>query len=177
MDQASENKENEYKEKQLQQRRAAYSLRLLGSVTLAQGAWAVIKSIMSVIDYFSGFFRQFDNTPDEYSFFIRGVIYFIVFVLILAVFSIRFYIGFSARADSSGAGKTPVYIVISCLLAGLYAFSLVMSLLNTGRLSSDPADYFVSLLLDFTSLALFVDLIRSAKTCRRLRRQLQEIRV
>ncbi len=164
----------DYKGKQLQQRRVSNSLGILGSVVVAQGAWGIAKSLMAAVDFLPGIFRQIEETTQENLMIVRVIVYFVVFLVILAVFSIRFYIGFSARAESMGAKRLPVYLAVSGILVGFYALSLVMSVLNFRSRMSNPADYFVSLLLDFTSLVLFADLIRSSAACRRLKKELQQ---
>jgi hypothetical protein len=152
--------------KEIQLRRWQNMLTISGMGVIVFGAWSVLKTILLLV------FRQelVSNIPDDIV--ERVILYVLVGVLLLIDFSVRLFVGLSARAEGFGKKKGWAYLVIAVLIALSSVSSLVTVFFGTGN--TPILELIVSTIVEITSLAAVIEMLAAAVMVRKLRKELGE---
>ena len=145
-------------------RKMQINLSTVGTGVVLFGLWTVIKFALT---YFVLGNEDLGIIDDEQSFWVNAVI----MAVILIGFSIRCYIGLSARSESKGKRKSVVYLVFTGIMIFFYILILAVEIIG----AFFSAEYFfniiISLIIDGTSTAFFVELMIYSIGLRRLKKQ------
>ena len=170
-------------------RRYENRLAISGMAVIAFGLWSIVKALAyfltqsyDVIDAFgleddSHSLEEGLKVADLHSAF-SGVLIGIIFTVLVFELLVRVYVGRSAFLDGRELKKkSPVYIILSFLIALLLILSLVnRAVTGIEGAATDRSEVMdtavVSNLLDITSLLALAEMVISGIRVRRLRKQL-----
>lgn len=143
-------------------RKTEINLITLGSGVILFGLWTLVKFLLTIL-----FADKNDN--DYAAFFSLSA-----WVLTLIEFSLRCYIGFSARSEGQGKRKGVLYLVITSIIIFFY-FAIIA--LEIAILFISPEYIFyviIALIIDSTSTIFLIELMINSVRLRRLRKQTVE---
>ncbi|MCR5088781.1 MAG: hypothetical protein K6C08_04615 [Oscillospiraceae bacterium] len=140
---------------EMELRRRRTNLSTLGTGVIAFGVWTILKTLLYlwVDSQLAVEISEAELPPSLLPILIAFFIFFLVLISPQYL-----YIGLSARAESRGKKKSPLYLFVTALLLLLNIASWI-SLVITDRIpqkleSRSSLDYCVSSFVDFTSLAV-----------------------
>ena len=156
------------------------SLVVSGGAVIAFGLWAIVKTSLYLMINREKIMETLEQTQELNGDPVMGKIMFFFFsVFIIVVVSagclLRTYVGLSARAEGMGRPKGYSYVVISGIMALFYAASLVYEIVNFDFSYTDDSilDTLVAIIVDFTSLLIFVEMVCSAVRVKRIKAAMQ----
>jgi hypothetical protein len=154
-------------------RRRRINLSTLGTGVVAFGVWNVLKTMLYLFASSVNFYDAKDVGADAAA---VSLIYYVLLGLLLALdFSLRLYIGLSARAEGKGRKKGSGYIVAAAVLLAMSAASYIIAWAthSSTRMENQAAlDYYVSLFVDITAMVMLGDLLYTALQTRKLEKQM-----
>ena len=160
-----------------------HTLAVVGLGAIAFGIWSLIKSILYFVlvnPIGNIIASNYDYTNDsEYETVIVLIISFgIVGLFVLADMLFRWRVGRKAMAISRGEREPGVvFFILSAILMLMDLAELVMGVLSiTGFMSSDGdlTDQISTLLVDFTSVVMLIEMIYAAVMIRKLTKAISE---
>ena len=154
-------------------RRRRINLSTLGTGVVAFGVWNVLKTMLYIFASSVSFYDAKDAGEDAA---VVSLIFHVLLGLFLALdFSLRLYIGLSARAEGKGRRKGNGYIVAAAILFAMSAASYIIAWATNSstRMENQAAlDYYVSLFVDITAMITLGDLLYTALRTRKLEKQM-----
>ena len=165
-------------ETEVQLRRFQNSLRASGGGVIAFGLWSVLKIYLSFFfseTTFGDVIRESledapSDAPPEVELVLWVALLGAAFILGAIVFSVHLYVGLRARREAREDGrKGPVYLILTgfFVIMGIVSICLTIRYIFTGEQTINTP--LVTLMVDLTSLYIYLDLIRSAVKVRQLR--------
>lgn len=145
-------------------RKKEVNLSTLGTGVILFGAWDLIKFILTYLMYKS---ELEPLIPEKYKTVILAIVWGVPFV----AFLIRLYIGTAAKSESRGKRRRLFYIILSGFLALISTLVVVGEIVLFFMDTPVTLSAIVSLLLDFTSMAILYELIVNAVSIRRYRKK------
>ena len=142
------------------------NLKISGIAIIALGIWDVIKTIINA------FLRKTSEESDDSVILLIMMIIIMAIVIIISI-GLRIFIGYNAISEGLGKKKSIFYVVLSF-------FPLVMNILDCFYYFSSPIvdDYLstiiVSLIIELTSVFVFINMIISAIRIRGLNNKIQK---
>ena len=157
-------------ERELRRRRSILSITGMGVIAL--GLWSFIKLNLYFLAAQNATIEGLglaDLSADERR---TSFLFLYVVGLVLAVLELilRIYIGRSAIRDAKGAKKKSLYLVFAAILASLSAIYLCLDITSFDFHSNHVADSMASILVEITSLYIFIELLFAAIKIRLLRK-------
>ncbi len=155
-------------------RRRRVNLSTLGMGVIAFGGWNILKTLLYLwVDPLLAVQESEAELPPSLLPILTAI--FIFFVVLVSLQYL--YIGLSARAESLGKKKSPVYLFVTALLLLLNIASWI-SLVIAGGVpqkleSQSSSDYYVSSFVDFTSLVVLGDMLWNGIRARYLKKKLE----
>ena len=143
-------------------RRYQNLLAISGLGVIAFGVWSVLKTILLLC------FRDdlLADVPDDP---LAWVIVFVMIGSILLIdFSVRLFVGLSARAEGLGKKKRRVYVAFAVLIALSSLASLILIFVDSGTTSL--LELAVSVIVEVTSLVVVIELLTAAVIVKKLKR-------
>jgi len=154
-------------EAEIRQRRINMST--LGMGVIAFGVWSILKFYLYIwVD--SAYVKLPDVSPEVMAM-VKTFTYVFIAVFLLIDLGLRLYLGLSARAEGMGKRKGRTYIVLTALLLIGNVIAWVIALFNASLTKAEnqsTLDFYVSLLVDFSSTAMLADLLYNAIRLRKL---------
>ena len=143
-------------------------IRRLENNMMTLGAGIIAFSVWSLLKYAMTFFSDLSYT-EELVGAARAVFIAIIVFVSLADVLLHLYIGVSARSEGKGKKKTPLYLILTAAVILVYVVAIVLEV----YLLFTSENYFtmvVTLLVDVTSVIIFIELFVSGVQLRRIRR-------
>lgn len=145
-------------------RRLENNLMTLGTGVIAFGAWQLAKTMLSVF-LFEREVLGVIETTDRTQFIIT------LWTYVILDFLSRCFIGFSARSESRGKRKLPVYLVLTALLITITVLGIVAETIVGFSAPDQHAGFITTVIIDLTSLVFLAELFGSSVMLRRLRKK------
>ena len=152
---------------EIRQRRI--NMTTLGMGVIAFGVWSILKVYLYIL--VDAMPLDLTGIPPELAGAIKTFTYVFITFFLLIDLALRLYLGLSARAEGMGKRKGRAYIVLCALLLVGNIIAWVMSLFGAAhvRMENQSAlDFYVSLLVDFSSTAMLAELLYNAVRLRKL---------
>lgn len=154
--------------KEIKMRRYQNLLTVSGLGVIIFGLWTVLKTILLL------FMQEdmLDDLPDGLFF---RVLFFVIIAMILLIdFSLRLFVGLSARSEGFGKKMGYGYIVVAILMALASLASLVMIFFDAEYRSL--LELIVSFIVEGTSMIVTIELLVAAFTVKKLKKELGEVK-
>ena len=162
-------------EKEMRRRRS--DLRILGSGVIAFNLWSLIKPFLLVL-LASESLNQ-SAAPSTLPFALPTGNWLIVLAVLILIaipldIALRFYVGYSARAEGLGKRKGMAYVVIAFILFAIQVLGTLETfrqLIMTGILSGGFLNAFAAALLESSSMVILGELAFTALKVKNLTKQ------
>ena len=157
-------RKGEYMDMESKIRRLEDNLITIGTGVVLFAVWAVVKYILTL--YSEGLQQAVATYQEE-----GTALYVISYVFMMFDFLLRCFIGFSARAEGIGEKKGNAYIILACVLFLVYFLSVLIEAFFIIFFPNDILYLLITIFIDATSVFFTADLIFSAVSVRKLRKQ------
>ena len=163
--------------KEVKLRRYQNLLTLSGLGVIVFGLWSILKLFLILLlndDTVSETIKAAEM-PDEFT--TRLALYLVLGVIILIDFLMRLFVGLSARSEGFGNKRGNAYVVFAALIALSSLISVVFIFFDTSLTSiSSVLELIVSVFVEATATVVMIELLVSAITVKKLKKELGEVR-
>lgn len=162
---------------QAQLRKHLDDLFVAGTGVMAFGVWTMAKAVVFCIVLIPPMAAELAKSIslDVPLQTLETVLFVAVLIPFLIEFLLRLYVGIRARAEGSGKQVGSLYLVVGAILAILSVVSSIVSLVQFGDTSISLLDTIMSTIIELTSVATFVFMIRTALRSRQLSQTLRTV--
>ena len=163
--------------KEVKLRRYQNLLTLSGLGVIVFGLWSILKVFLILLlndDTFSEMIEAAEVPDNSVT---RLILYLLLAVLPLIDFSMRLFVGLSARSESFGKKRGCAYIVFAALIVLSSLISVVFIFFDTPLTNiSSVLELVVSVFVEATATVVMIELLVSAITVKKLNKELGEVR-
>lgn len=145
-------------------RRLQINLITLGTGFIAFGMWEFIRTTLTSVLIPDESLQSMDAAG-------KWTVYIITWILAGAIFLIDLWIGLSARAEGNGKRKRSFYLVVIGFIILFNSILILAEIAVLIILHEHIFTYLITLVIDTTKLIITIDLLRSAITLRKLKKQ------
>lgn len=139
-------------------RKTEINLSTVGNGVILFGIWTLVKFLLTAV--FTA-----ENSDEKAALFSLSA-----WILTIAEFALRCYIGFSARAEGKGKQKRVVYLVFTAFLIFIYLPIIILEIFMLFILPDYIFNLIITLIIDVTSVTFLFELMINSIRLRKLRK-------
>lgn len=145
-------------------RRLENDLMILGEGIVLISAWTFLKFVITLIA-----FRNVKITPDVDLLYL--VMLGVLGIILVGIFLLYSFVGLSARSESRGKRKRPIYLILAGILTVTRTLVILSEIVSFFFTRSGVLTIIISLVIDMTSLVFMLEIMGAAVRLRKLRKK------